>query len=145
MRFSEFIKLANIHEAAKPERSDQKPMHKVLKAHGWVLAKKADYKENISLKGEHVPTKLKSYEGKRTPQYVIDHIKQVKHYVHPDRPHQSIQTTPGGPEYNVWIHSKGIGPGKEHNGFQYMGGKHSNSGKAANLDSHLKSGGRIKI
>jgi hypothetical protein len=132
---------ANIHEAAEFGHPDQKSMHKVLKTHGWVPAKKTDYKENFSLKGEHSSTKLKKYEGKRTPQSVIDHIKQTRHYVHPDRPHQSIQTVPGGSEYNVWTHYRGTGPSKEHNGMQYLGGKRGNSGKAAALDSHLKSRG----
>lgn len=143
MRFSEFIQQANIDEAVEFGHPDQKSMHKVLKTHGWVAAKNADYKENLSLKGEHSSTRLKNYEGKRTPESVITHIKQTRHYVHPNRPHQSIHTFPGGSQYSVWRHAKGTGPGKEHNGFQYMGGIRGKSGKAVELDSHLKSGGRI--
>jgi hypothetical protein len=145
MRFSEFIKEATIQEAVEFGHPDQKSMHKVLKTHGWSPAKKADYKENFSLKGEHISDKIKSYEGLgvRGVDSMIAHAKQVRHYVHPDRPHQSVQTTPGGSQYNVWTHYQGSGPGKADGGMQYMGGKRGKSGKAVDLDSHLKSGGKI--
>ena len=139
MRFSEFIK-----EAVEFGHPDQKSMHKVLKTHGWVPAKKADYKENLSLKGEHISDKIKSYEGLRSADSLITHAKQVRHYVHPDHPHQSVETSPGGSQYSVWTHYQGSGPSKAHGGIQYLGGKRGKSGKAVDLDSHLKSGGKIQ-
>ena len=139
MRFSEFIKESNLEEEFG--HPDQKTMHKVLRSHGWVPAKKAEYKTNMAIRGEHISDKIKGYEslGLRNADSVIAHAKQVRNYTHPDRPHESVKTTPGSSQYSVWTHYQGSGPGKEHNGMQYLGGKRGKSGKAVDLDQHLTS------
>lgn len=136
-KLNEFIAEAMLEEEFG--HPDQKTMHKVLRSHGWVTAKKAEYKTNAALKGEHLSDKIKSYASFRGADSMIAHAKQVRHYTHPDRPHESIQTSPASSVYNVWTHYQGHLPGKERNGFQYLGGKRGKSGKAVDLDRHLTS------
>ena len=125
--------------------SNQEEMHKTLKSHGWKIAKFQDEKKKnasyYNVKGKEHQEWLK--KNTRNPKDNIRYSQTTRRYTHPDRPHEHIETNPGGDQYNTWVHHKGLHAKDHGGGIKLLGGTRGKSGKRHELENHLKSGAKI--